>query len=42
MKSEINSDKPPVFSSWKGWYVFLLAALLIQIILYYWLTIQFS
>jgi hypothetical protein len=42
MSTDINSDKPPVFRSWKGWYVFLLVVLFVQIVLYYWLTQSFS
>jgi hypothetical protein len=39
---EEKIDKPPVFRSWKGWYIFLLAFLGGQIILFYWLTRLYS
>lgn len=42
MNTETNSEKPPVFKSWKGWYIFLLTVLALQIILYYWLTLRFT
>jgi len=35
------SDKPPVFKSWIGWYVFILSVLAVQIILYRILTVAF-
>lgn len=36
------SERPPVFRSWKGWYVFLVAVLVVQVVIYYWLTLRFS
>lgn len=36
------SEKPPVFSSWKGWYILLLVMLLIQLIFYFFLTRVFA
>jgi hypothetical protein len=36
-----TTDKPPVFKSWRGWYLTVLAALVLQIILYTWLSAQF-
>lgn len=38
----LDSEKPPVFSSWTGWYVLILTVLLVQIILYRLLTVAFS
>ena len=35
-------EKPPVFKSWKGWYMLVLAVLVLQIILYRILTMAFS
>jgi hypothetical protein len=35
-------EKPPVFKSWKHWYVLVLGVLVLQIILYYWLTRSFA
>lgn len=37
-----DSGKPPLFSSWTGWYILILAVLLAQIILYRILTVAFS
>lgn len=38
----VESEKPPVFKSWKGWYVFILLVLAIQVVLYRVLTVVFS
>jgi hypothetical protein len=35
---EVEEDKPPVFSSWKGWYGLVLGALITYIILLYLFT----
>lgn len=40
MKEE--SEKPPLFKSWKGWYITLVAALVVLIALFYWFTVSFS
>lgn len=37
-----DTEKPPLFNSWTGWYVLILAALVIQIILYRLLTVAFA
>ncbi len=39
-KTEANN--PPVFKTWRHWYALLLGALVVQIILYLWLTISFA
>lgn len=31
-------DKPPVFKSWREWYTIMLAVLVLQIILFTWLS----
>jgi hypothetical protein len=36
-----DNSRIPVFGSWKGWYIFILAILLIQILLYSWLTFTY-
>jgi len=36
-----ENDKPPVFASWSGWYGLLMGVLAIQILIYYWLSVQF-
>ncbi len=35
-------EKPPVFKSWRSWYVLILAVMLVQVIFYFWLTQQFA
>jgi hypothetical protein len=37
-----NPEKPPLFKSWTGWYVLILAVLIVQIILYRLLTLAFA
>lgn len=37
-----ESDKPPLFKSWTGWYVLVLAILVVQIIIYRLITLAFS
>lgn len=37
-----NSEKPPLFKSWFGWYALILGVLLVQIIIYRLLTVAFS
>ncbi len=36
MNSE--SDKPPVFRSWRGWYWLVIAVMLAQMLVYLWMT----
>jgi len=38
----MSSENPPVFKKWSHWYGLLLGALVVQIILYLWLTISYS
>ncbi len=38
----IDEEKPPLFRTWRGWYLALIVALLAQIIFYYWLTRLFA
>jgi hypothetical protein len=35
-------DKPPIFNSWKAWYVLVIAFLVLQIILFYLITKNYS
>jgi hypothetical protein len=37
-----DSEKPPLFDSWTGWYVLVLSVLAIQIVIYRVLTVVFS
>lgn len=38
--SSDEQEKPPVFKSWSGWYWLVAGVLLIQIIIYYTITIS--
>lgn len=35
-------EKPPVFKTWKGWYITLVIVLVVQIILFIYFTKYFS
>lgn len=37
-----ESEKPPVFGSWKRWYWFILSALVVEMIIFYWITRSFA
>lgn len=37
-----EDQKPPLFNSWSGWYWVVLGAMLLQVVLYAWLTVSFS
>ncbi len=37
-----SDNHPPVFSTWRAWYVLLMAVLLVQLILYSYLTFLFA
>jgi hypothetical protein len=37
-----ESEKPPVFDSWKGWYTLVLSVLAAQILIYYLITRAFA
>lgn len=41
MKQDDN-DKTPLFSSWKGWYIFVIGFLVLLIILFYLFTKRFA
>jgi hypothetical protein len=38
----IEHDKPPVFKSWNHWYALVIGALVLQVLVYCWLTFSFS
>lgn len=40
--SELHNEKPPIFERWVSWYVLILAALVIQVIVYLFITKLFS
>jgi hypothetical protein len=37
-----EGEKPPVFKAWSGWYALILTVLVLQIIVYYLLTVAFA
>jgi hypothetical protein len=37
-----ESEKPPIFKSWTGWYILILSVMVVQIIVYRILTVAFS
>lgn len=39
---EPENEKPPILGSWKNLYLLLVGALLLQIVLYYLITISFQ
>jgi hypothetical protein len=38
----MNQDKPPIFNSWKGWYITVFAVLVAEILLFLWITNSFK
>lgn len=41
-QEETGPGKPPVFSSWQGWYALLIGVLTALVALFYWLTRAFA
>lgn len=41
-EEEVQHQRPPVFKKWKTWYGLVVAVLVVQIIVYYLITIHFS
>ncbi len=37
-----QNEKPPVFSSWKGWYILVMSVALAQLIVYFIITKNFQ
>jgi hypothetical protein len=37
-----TEGKPPLFKFWRHWYMLVIGVLVLQIILYYWLTRSFA
>jgi len=37
-----DSEKPPLFKSWTGWYVLVLSVLVAQVIIYRFITMVFA
>ncbi len=42
MSEETAEQKPPVFSSWKGWYWLVLLTMVAQVMIYLMITQAFS
>lgn len=42
MDQDVQNNRPPLFKTWTGWYVFVAAMLVVEIILFYFLTVTFS
>ncbi len=40
--SGLPEENPPVFKSWNGWYWLVMIVLLVQVLLYFFLTRSFS
>jgi len=40
--SEKEATKIPVFKKWKGWYLLVLAVLVVQLIIYYFISNIFA
>jgi hypothetical protein len=42
--SEVPTDdeRPPVFTSWRGWYWLVITVLLVQIVAYTWISNSFK
>jgi len=38
----MTEEKPPVFQSWRAWYWLVLAVMLAQVIVYFFITNSFS
>lgn len=38
----MEQERPPLMGSWSRWYALLIGTLVIQIVLYYWITASFS
>jgi hypothetical protein len=37
-----EKDKIPLFKTWRQWYIFVVLVLLVQIIIFYWITEYFA
>jgi len=37
-----NKNNIPIFKKWSSWYVFVITVLIVLIILFYWITKEFS
>ncbi len=42
MSHDFQENKPPLFKTWAGWYIFVAAMLVAEIVLFYFMTLRFS
>lgn len=42
MSEQPESEKPPVFAHWSGWYWTVLIVMLLQLIVYCWITFSYA
>ncbi len=42
MAENPHDNKPPLFKTWTGWYLFVILCLVAQIVFYYYLTKIYS
>ncbi len=42
MSDSAKEEKPPIFRSWKGWYLLVLLTMVVQVIVYLLITESFS
>ena len=42
MNEQAKEGKPPLFRSWKGWYVLVFLTMVVQVIVYLLITESFS
>ncbi|MEY4929408.1 MAG: hypothetical protein RI909_132 [Bacteroidota bacterium] len=38
----IDEQKPPLFKNWSSWYWIVLGVMLVQVVIFFWLTNLFS
>jgi len=39
---EHHEEKPPIFKTWNSWYTIVLGAMIIQVLIYLFITLAFS
>lgn len=40
--ANLQEETPPVFKRWRHWYLLVIAFLVVQVLLFYWLTVSFE
>jgi hypothetical protein len=38
----MSEEKPPLFQSWKTWYWLVFGAMIVQVILFFWISKSFA